>query len=300
MPVVFRPSRAEELPLIQALIVRSINDLTERHGFGPMAGLRAPEFQLFSWKDDRAGFWTAEQDGEIVGSAFSWVCGELWFLAELFISPLLQGRGIGRELLKRALAHADEADAKRRALITFTFNRVSQTLYIRNGLFPRCPIYMMGAARETVARNLTLDGGGELRIEPAAARADELARIDLSALGVSREKHHRFLRSDPASKGYVFYASGNCVGYAYVNGDGHIGPLAAVSPDHAGPVFTAALRLALDSGASRVSAFVPGASERPLQLAVEHGLRITFPMLLMSSDSFGDWRRYLPRNPGFM
>src|SRR6185295_13491191 len=85
MSIVYRPARAEELPATQELIVRSINDLTERHGFGPMASMRAPDFQLFSWKDDPAGLWTAEQDGTIVGSAFSWVCGDLWFLAELFI-----------------------------------------------------------------------------------------------------------------------------------------------------------------------------------------------------------------------
>jgi hypothetical protein len=29
-------------------------------------------------------------------------------------------------------------------------------------------------------------------------------------------------------------------------------------------------------------------------------MRIAFPMMLMSSRSFGDWTSYLPRNPGFM
>jgi hypothetical protein len=39
MPVVYRPARAEEIERAQELVVRSINDLTERHGFGPMATL---------------------------------------------------------------------------------------------------------------------------------------------------------------------------------------------------------------------------------------------------------------------
>jgi hypothetical protein len=43
-----------------------------------------------------------------------------------------------------------------------------------------------------------------------------------------------------------------------------------------------------------------GASEAALRIAVEHGMRITFPMLLMSTRDFGDWSGYLPRNPGFM
>ena len=35
-------------------------------------------------------------------------------------------------------------------------------------------------------------------------------------------------------------------------------------------------------------------------VVVERGMRITFPMVLMTNGEFGDWRCYLPRNPGFM
>jgi hypothetical protein len=45
---------------------------------------------------------------------------------------------------------------------------------------------------------------------------------------------------------------------------------------------------------------VPGTCDRALSLAVNHGMRITFPMLLMASPGYGDWTQYLPRNPGFM
>jgi predicted transglutaminase-like cysteine proteinase len=49
-----------------------------------------------------------------------------------------------------------------------------------------------------------------------------------------------------------------------------------------------------------VSAFIPGTSESALTIAVEHGMRITIPMVLMSTRDRGDWAQYLPRNPGFM
>jgi hypothetical protein len=71
MSLLFRPARVEELQHAQELVVRSINDLTERHGFGPMASVRPPAFQIFSLSDDPTGLWTAETDGEIVGTAFS-------------------------------------------------------------------------------------------------------------------------------------------------------------------------------------------------------------------------------------
>ena len=90
--LIFRPARADELQRAQELVVLSINDLTEHHGFGPMATLRPPDFQSFSLKDDPDGLWVAEADGDIVGFALSWVCGGLWFLAELFVAPGHQGR----------------------------------------------------------------------------------------------------------------------------------------------------------------------------------------------------------------
>jgi hypothetical protein len=47
MLVVCRPARAEDLEKADALVVASINDLTERHGFGPMAVSHPPIFNYF-------------------------------------------------------------------------------------------------------------------------------------------------------------------------------------------------------------------------------------------------------------
>jgi hypothetical protein len=66
-----------------------------------------------------------------------------------------------------------------------------------------------------------------------------------------------------------------------------------------GAAFRTALDLAAAGGAAQVSALIPGVNDA-LGIAVEHGLRITIPMVLMSTRGFGDWTRYLPRNPGFM
>jgi hypothetical protein len=60
------------------------------------------------------------------------------------------------------------------------------------------------------------------------------------------------------------------------------------------------LSFAARSSSPSISAFVPGASEPALKAAIDLGMRITFPMLLMSNQQFGDWVSYLPRNPGFM
>jgi ribosomal protein S18 acetylase RimI-like enzyme len=300
MPVAYRPARAQDLERADELVVASINDLTERHGFGPMAVSRPPKFQSFSLKDDARGLWVAEDADEILGFAWSWVCGDLWFLAQLFVSPGHQGRDIGNELLKRTLEHAQESGATKKALITFTFNTISQGLYIRHGLFPRFPIYNLSVARDLLTGRLQ---GPQLRhvpLEETASHLHNLAQIDARALGVSREKHHRYLMNDSATRGVSLYAGDDCVGYVYVGTDGHIGPLAVVQPDVVGAAFRTALNLAAESGSSQVSAFLPGTSGPALSIAIEHGMRITFPMLLMSTLHLGDWTQYLPRNPGFM
>jgi GNAT superfamily N-acetyltransferase len=300
MSIALRPARADELQRAQELIVRSINDLTERHGFGQMASVRPATFQLFCFNEDPGGFWIAEDGGEIVGTAFSWVCGDLWFLAELFVAPRLQGSGIGRELLRRALRHADQAGAKTRALITFTFNTVSQGLYVRHGMFPRLPIYMFSADRKAFANS-----GSQARLKFRQAEASgsdiaTLAALDTGALGVSREKHHTYLLDDPAMQGFLLYEGDDCVGYAYVASTGHVGPLAVTKRDVMAPALDAALRIATQGNSDQVSAFLPGNCEAALAVAADHRMRITFPMVLVSDRELGDWRRYLPRNPGFM
>jgi ribosomal protein S18 acetylase RimI-like enzyme len=300
MPLIYRPARAEDLAAADALAVASINDLTVRHGFGPMAATSPPSFQLFSLKDDPDGLWVAEAGGAILGFAWSWVCGDVWFLAQLFVDPAQQGRGTGNELLKRTIEHARKSKAVHKALITFTFNRVSQGLYMRHGLFPRMPIYFFGATRERVMQGLPEPPLQSIVIDGSATTLGKLAEIDSRAIGVSREKHHRYLLSDPATIGFLLCAGSDCVGYSYIGANGHIGPLAVMRADILRDAFTTALKLAAGRSPEKISAFLPGTCDSALSLAVEQGMRISFPMLLMASPGYGDWTQYLPRNPGFM
>ena len=76
-----------------------------------------------------------------------------------------------------------------KALITFSFNNVSQGLNIRHGLFPRFPIYMVSAPRGRLASGLAEP---RLRLESLTAKTasfDELALIDVSALSVSPDSN---------------------------------------------------------------------------------------------------------------
>ncbi|MBN9463612.1 MAG: hypothetical protein J0H00_20575 [Burkholderiales bacterium] len=83
MSIAFRPAIADELSRAEKLVVRSINDLTSHHAFGAVATSRPADFQAFCLRDDARAAWIAEDDGQIVGFALSWVSDSLWFLAEL-------------------------------------------------------------------------------------------------------------------------------------------------------------------------------------------------------------------------
>jgi hypothetical protein len=80
MPIVLRPARHDDLAPAQELVVRSINALTERHGFVPMASVRPTLFQSFSLRDDPDGLWIAEDEQGLAGSVFSWVSGRFLLL----------------------------------------------------------------------------------------------------------------------------------------------------------------------------------------------------------------------------
>ncbi|AGS22985.1 GCN5-related N-acetyltransferase protein [Rhizobium etli] len=300
MPLVYRPARLEDLAASDALVVASINELTVRHGFGPMVMPSPPDFQLFSLKGDPDGLWLAEEGGEIVGFAWSWVCGRLWFLAQLFVDPTRQGQGIGDALLERTLEHARKSGAVHKALITFTFNRVSQGLYIRHGLFPKMPVYFFNAGRERLSQTLPQAPLRAVAIDNSAATLTSLGEIDCRAIGVSREKHHRYLFDDLRITGILLYDGNDLVGYCYVGANGHIGPLAVTRAAVLHDAFATALKLAADGSAEKISAFLPGTCDCALSLAVAQGMRISFPMLLMASPGYGDWTQYMPRNPGFM
>jgi ribosomal protein S18 acetylase RimI-like enzyme len=300
MALIYRPAQAQDLATADALVVASINDLTVRHGFGTMASLSPPNFQLFSLEDDPDGLWIAEDGGNLLGFAWSWVCGDIWFLAQLFVDPAQQGRGIGNELLKLTLEHSRKSGAPHKALITFTFNRVSQGLYMRHGLLPKMPIYFFDATRERVMEGLRKPPLRSIATDANATTMEKLAEIDSHAIGFRREKHHRYLLNDPATKGVLLCAGSEVVGYSYISSGGHIGPLAVRDADVLGDAFMTALKMAADGSSQKVSAFLPGTCESALCLAVELGMRITFPMLLMASPGFSTWTRYLPRNPGFM
>jgi GNAT superfamily N-acetyltransferase len=300
MDIGYRPARPEDLEPAQRIVQKAYNDLRSRHGLTPNIGTRPPLFQRFCLDQDPEGLWVAEVGGVPTGVGFAWMRQDFWFLAQLFVKPGTQAKGVGQELLARTLRLAERRGAQNRALITMAYNTASTGLYIRNGLYPREPLLRMVAPAQALAGKIGPEALDARPIEPWPASRDWLGRIDDAVLGFRREEHHAFLLDGFAARAVRIDQAGQATGYAYISAEGHIGPLAFASDANPVAVLHTAVRCALQAQPKQVSMIVPGKADRLLAAAVDLGFRIEEPFVLLAAQPFGDWRRYLPSNPGFM
>lgn len=300
MDIKYRPARQEDLEPGVAIVVEAINSLRARHGFDMAMSAYSPMFQSYCLAEDPSGLWVAETSEGLAGFAMSWMSERFWFLAQLFVRPNLQVQGIGQMLLSKSLEQAQRHEAQNRALVTFAYNTRSTGLYVRNGMFPREPLYVVTAsAREVTARLKDTSGYETASMLQKDQSAAWVGDIDEEVLGFRRDAHHAFLRGAGTAEAVQIQHDGSPVGYAYLSPSGHIGPLAIAPNADAARVVEAAIRCALRVGSDEVSLIVPGSADRILAALSEIGFRLVEPYVVLSARPFGRLERYMPSNPGY-
>ena len=175
MDITYRPAKQEDLEEAERVVQQSGNALLVRHGGQPWPAPPSTAFPEFCLAQDPSGLWVAEDGDTIVGFGFSWMSEKFWCLSQLFVRPEAQAKGIGQALLAKTLMQAERNGAANRALITFASNLVSTGLYLRNGLYPREPLYEMAAPARAVAQNLADAGYDITPIAPGLTLANGLA-----------------------------------------------------------------------------------------------------------------------------
>lgn len=301
----YRLARPGDLDEVATVFSTAIDDLDKRHGFFVQPTPRSPPNPQYAFwlKKDPNSFWVAEEDGRIVGYTFSFLRGSLWFLADLFIMPAHQGKGVGRGLIERTLGSWKGHRITNRALITPAFNRSSASLYMRFGMFPRQVLYFASALRENIVQRLESRDAKSLVPEESASIegvASELERIDKRALGFPLGWHHEFFFGVQQARCFIFRSNNRSKGYAYLRRNGRIGPLVVTSMSSFGPALKASLTLAAEGDSKDVTIFFAGSNEEASSACVRHGFRITYPLLFMSAHPMGDWNNYLFYSPGLM
>jgi len=300
MDITYRAARPEGLEPGVGVVEQAFNELRVRNGLRPVPR-REPAFQRFSHAEDPTGLWVAEAKGEIIGFAFSWMRQRLWYLSQLFIRPDIQARGIGQALMSRVLEQAARNGADNRALITPGYNMASTGLYIRNGLYPREPLYRLVAPAAMLAGRLVADSNTVAT--PLGSLGSEhtwLDAVEDTVIGFRRETQHRYMQSIPGMRALRIDTGGRPAGYAYVSAEGHIGPMLAAPGTDEAAVVLATIREGLVGAPKQVSLVAPGRAARILATLSQLGFRIEESMLMMAARSFGDWARYLPNSPGVM
>ena len=300
--VSYRKAAAKDFPEILGLIRGSVDDLLRDHGFFESSPFASPKQASiaqtgFPWfemelKEDNEGFWVAEIEGKIAGITLSWVRGSLWYLAHLFVSTAYQGLDIGRNLMEKALNHGKGASITNRALVTFAYNRVSISLYARNGMYPREPLYYMECPSTNIKKETNTMLTHE-RITDFQKARSIIRDIDKVTTGYPREKNHEFMFALPTVQFHLFSQNKEPVGYAYTWQTGRIGPLATTSENAFQDALISAFNVAKTNGAPTVGMLATGSNDKLMEIALEQKMRILDNWLLMSAKPFQNFSNYV-------
>ncbi len=286
--VVYREALNDYLAPAGQELVPEENDLT-------------PGF-LHILRHDAPRAWGAEAGGELVAWTSAIQRGRWWFLSMLFVLPGAQGRGVGGELLRRAMEAAEGAEAF--ATVTDTLQPISNTLYARRGMLPREALLGFAGAPKVsegllgpLRRGAPPDG---LEPQPLTlASVAELAAVDAGVSGLDRTVDHAFYLGEEGRRGWLFRRAGRIRGYVMCRPDARIGPLACLDTEDVAPVLRYALVQLAAHGVERVTVRVPASCEAAQRVLWDAGLVFEdTPGLLLASQPFAWLDRYLPASYG--
>ena len=161
------------------------------------------ERYLHFLQHDPEGMWVAEDEGKIVGVALALVREGVWVLSLFTVDEKYRNQGVGKELLGRALLHAEGC---RGAMIASSHHPAAMRRYALAGFMLQPTLTASGMVRrESVPAGLKTREGAEEDLELAAG-VDRLVRG--SAHGPDLEfmlcTGHRLLVVDGAAgRGYA-------------------------------------------------------------------------------------------------
>jgi GNAT superfamily N-acetyltransferase len=289
----------------------------------------------------QVSFWVAEETQrfggpKIVGYARSLTREGIWNLAEFFVLPDYQRRGIGGTLLAHCLEEGQQAGATTRFVLA-SHHAGADSLYVRLcSCFPRLPMLLLAGPTD----NLRVIGSEEsppivetvpdaplpgilpaetLTAEPLVLTPEiqgAIDALDREIVGFARPTEHRHWSAQmggPSGSSRLFrrlsagngQEAGSIVGYAYI-GTHSSGPALARDPADLPRMIAHVAALSRTNAASS-SAFerapteiylaIAGTNETMLRWLLECGWQIVFQYLFMSTHPFGRFDRYVCYNP---
>ena len=236
--------------------------------------------------------WLAEVENRPVGFGTGIVRGDLWLLSNLFVHPDVHDRGIGQELLRRCFVAGRDRGSSIAAVISSS-HASAQSLYIRLGMVPRVPLFILRGPPEGLASLRQ----PRARTKRPRANKHELGRLgdlDRWVWGRRRDIDHQFWWRDSYIDCRILQDDdGKLLGYVYFGPD-YVGPLAARTRRAQLVLLRVAGEAQMEANSESVLIRVPGVNVTVLRALLEHGFRIDHVNLMMTSHPFGRFDRYLP------
>jgi ribosomal protein S18 acetylase RimI-like enzyme len=287
----YRRATEDDFLATWSVFTEAAADLARRHGWppvdrGPTPPHRFLDFRRSAVRHDADGFWVAESGGLLVGFGIAVQRGHVWYLAALHVRPAFQARGVGAELVRRTLVHARPesvltvgADAR---------NPISNALYGRFGMFPSMTLLEVSGRTGPAAEH------GRLRLEPGAPPAADLARLDRLVVDAPRPEDHEFWAATPAVDAYTLRAGESVAGYAYLQADGAIGPIAVGDAARLPAAVDLAIGETARLGATTARVRIPGVARSTIGDLLGRGWRYgDAPTLVLTSGPWGHWEGYV-------
>jgi hypothetical protein len=238
----------------------------------------------------------AEIDGRIAGFAALITRRPVHFLAELYVRPEQQSKGMGRKLLEAVLPHEHRATV----CTLSSDDERALSLYIGHGMQPQWPFFYLRAD----ASNLGGCPAPDIEIVEAEPGGPNIINWDRGICGRERPEDHAYWAKGADGTALWFKREGRTAGYGYVQmrSDDSIwypdaltlGPIGARTIEDARVCALAAVSLARERAAVlRIALPGPHPALAPL---MEAGFRITDMDVFVcrGSGMFVDPRRYVP------
>ncbi len=283
-----RPATSADSRATYDVLLEAAGHLAASRGWAPTPWPAEPAerflaFRASALRHDPGGFWVGESDGRLVAFGIAVQREHVWYLAALHVRPAWQSRGVGAEIVRRALGAAGPdslltvgADAR---------NPVSQALYGRFGMFPETPLVEISGP--ATAGDLSM-------LRPGAPPAENLAAIDRAVLGVARPQDHEFWQGVRSLRAFSVVRDGRIVGYAYIEEAGAIGPVGVLDPADLAPAVEAAVAAAAELGAATARVRIPGVARPAVRALLARGWRYGDAVtLVLTSGTWGSWDRYV-------
>ena len=279
----FRPIDQADLEACADVFYAADDDLMEKAGLPPTPHNRVALLRMFGHMQatDPARAWLAEHDGRAVGFAMSAQRERLTFLSFLFIHPADQSKGLGRALLERSMAGAEQT-----GVCIFSIQPISAALYAKYGMVPRVPMFtMLGRASNPLPELPAGLSVGPLEVGAAAA-------LDRAVTGFAREQDHAAWQGW-GRKPFGLFQGARPVGYGYAQSSGRLGPVVVERRELVLPLVAELMRQVEPLEDWMIH--VPGAAAETFTTLLNAGMKLDGPpVVFCSSDETIDHSRYLP------